>query len=170
MNFDWKSLLRTVAPALATAAGGPLAGLAVKTIGDALGLDNATEDTVSAALQGASPDTLLKLKQADQQFAKDMKALDVDLEKVAAADRDSARRMQVETKSRTPHVLAVIVTVGFFSILIGMMGGWLKPSENQALLILLGALSAAFGAVINFFYGSSAGSQAKDATIKAMAK
>jgi hypothetical protein len=51
-----------------------------------------------------------------------------------------------------------------------MMGGWLKPSENQALLILLGALSAAFGAVINFFYGSSAGSQAKDATIKAMAK
>lgn len=163
--FDWKAIVSTVAPILGTAIGGPLGGMAVKAIGDALGLSNATEDTISTALSGAKPEDLLKLKVADQQFAKDMKALDVDLERISAGDRDSARSMQKETRSRTPHILAIIVTVGFFGILIGMMGGWLKPSENQALLILLGALSAAFGAVINFFYGSSAGSQAKDALL-----
>jgi hypothetical protein len=166
--MDWKKIVSAVAPVLGTALGGPLGGMAVKAIGNALGLEEQTEESVAQALAGAKPEDLLKLKQADQQFAKDMRALDVDLERIAAADRDSARVMQTQTRSRTPHVLAVIVTVGFFGILVGMMGGWLKPSENQALLILLGALSAAFGAVINFFYGSSAGSQSKDAMLARM--
>jgi len=48
--------------------------------------------------------------------------------------------------------------------------GYFKPSENQALLIMLGALGAAWGAVVNFYYGSSAGSQAKDAVIAKSAK
>lgn len=162
MSFDWKALLRTVAPALATAAGGPLAGIAVKTIGDALGLDNATEENVSAALQGASPDTLLKVKQADQDFAAKMKQMDIDLEKVNAGDRDSARKMQSDTKSKIPGLLAGLITFGFFGILIGLMAGWLKTGDSNELLILLGALATSWGAVVNFYYGSSAGSEAKN--------
>lgn len=163
--MDWKKIVSTVAPILGTALGGPLGGMAVKAIGNALGLSDATEEAISTALAGAKPEDLLKLKQADQQFAKEMKALDVDLERIASADRDSARGMQKETRSRIPGMLAILITVGFFGILIGMMGGWLRPSENQALLILLGALAAAWGAVVNFYYGSSAGSQSKDALL-----
>lgn len=163
--FDWKSIVSTVAPILGTAIGGPLGGMAVKAIGDALGLSDATEETVAQAIHGAKPEDLLKLKQADQQFAKDMKALDVDLERINAANTDSARKMQTETKSRVPAILAVLITLGFFGILIGMMGGWLKPQDNQALLLLLGSLAAAWGAVVNFYYGSSAGSQQKDALL-----
>ena len=35
--MDWKSIIGVVAPTLATALGGPLAGLAVETLGKALG-------------------------------------------------------------------------------------------------------------------------------------
>ena len=60
---------------------------------------------------------------------------------------------------------SVLITVGYFGILIGLLAGMLKLSNNEALLILIGALSTAWGAVVQFFFGSSSGSQAKDAVI-----
>jgi hypothetical protein len=71
--------------------------------------------------------------------------------------------MQIQTKSRIPAVLAILITIGFFGVLGGMLSGQLQASgNNEALLILLGALGAAWGAVVNFYFGSSAGSAAKN--------
>lgn len=166
MKFDWKKLVGTVAPMLGTALGGPLGGLAVQAIGSALGLSDATEDKISQALAGAKPEDLLKLKAADQQFVQDMRALDIDMERINAANTDSARTMQTTTRSKVPAILAILVTIGFFGILLGMMTGSLAASEQGALLIMLGALGAAWGSVINFYFGSSNGSQAKDAMMR----
>ena len=52
----WKSIVGTVAPALATALGSPLAGMAVAAIGSALGLTESSEETVSAAIVKATPE------------------------------------------------------------------------------------------------------------------
>lgn len=160
--MDWKALVSTVAPALGTALGGPLGGLAVKAIGDALGLSEATEEAISTAISGARPEDLLKLKQADQQFTKDMKALDVDLERIAAGDRDSARRREVETKDRTPAWLAAGVTAGFFGVLGFLLWNGKPTAGGDALLVMLGSLGTAWTAIISYYYGSSAGSKAKD--------
>lgn len=170
MAFDWRSLLSTVAPGIATAFGGPLAGMAVAAIGKALNVPEPTQEKIQAALAGATPDDMLKLKTAEDQFQKDMKSLDIDLERINAGDRDSARKMQVENKSWTPHVLAIVITVGFFGILVGMLTGHMSSKDSPELLLLIGSLSTAWGMVVSFFYGSSTGSQAKDATIRAMAK
>jgi hypothetical protein len=170
VSFDWKSVLRTVAPGLATAVGGPLAGMAVAAIGNALGIPEATQESIQTALAGAKPEDLLKLKQAEQQFQKDMKALDIDLERISAGDRDSARKMQVETRSKIPGILAGLITVGFFGILIGMLSGTFTTKDSPELLLLIGSLSTAWGMVVSFFFGSTTGSQNKDATIRAMAK
>lgn len=169
MAFDWKSLVSTVAPVLGTAIGGPLGGMAVKAIAGALGLSEQTEEAISTALSGAKPEDLLKLKQADQQFARDMKALDVDLERIAAGDRDSARKMQAEGKSYVPAFLACAITLGFFGILTSMMVGDFKPQNNDALLLMLGTLGGAFTAIVAFYFGSSASSKSKDATIGKLA-
>lgn len=169
MSFNWKSIVGAVAPVLGTALGGPLGGMAVKAIGDALGLSDATEATVSGAIQGATPDQLAAIKKADQDFAVKMKSLDIDLEKIGSEDRDSARKMQIETKSWTPHVLALVITVGFFGILIGLLSGVLSSKDSPELLLLIGSLSTAWGMVVSFFYGSSSGSQGKDSTISKMA-
>ena len=50
-------LLSQVAPSIATALGGPLAGIAVKTLSNALlGHESGTEEDVATALQNASPE------------------------------------------------------------------------------------------------------------------
>jgi len=163
--MDWKSLVKTVAPWIGTALGSPLGGMAVSAICDALGIDDKTEEGVRAALSGATPDQLLALKKADQDFALRMQELGfANQEKLASLDVENtkdARGMQIATQSKIPGTLAILITIGFFGILIGMLGGWLKASDNQALLIMLGALGAAWGAVVNYYYGSSAGSDAK---------
>src|SRR5258708_17017287 len=131
MSFDWKSLVGTVAPTIATALGGPLAGMAVKAIGDAVGLSNATVDTVSAALANATPDQLAAIKKADQDFAAKMESLGVDLERIQAADRDSARKMQTDTRSKVPAIMALLITLGFFGILIGLMAGKITTADTN---------------------------------------
>jgi hypothetical protein len=155
MSFDWKALIGTVAPVIGTALGGPLAGMAVKAVGDALGLQNPTQETVTTALATATPDMLAKIKQADEEFAAKMEALGIDLERVQAADRDSARKMQTDTRSKIPAYMAILITAGFFGVLVGLMAGWLHTGDSNELLILLGALAASWGSVVNFYFGSS---------------
>jgi hypothetical protein len=82
-------------------------------------------------------------------------------------DRKSARELQASTKSWMPSILAIMVTVGFFGILYALMMGYAKPSNE--LMIMLGSLGTAWSGIIAYYYGSSAGSQAKtDALVKGM--
>lgn len=163
--MDWKSLVGTVAPWIGTALGGPLGGAAIGAIGDALGLSDKTETTIKAALAGATPADMLAIKNADNDFALKMQELGyADTEKLAELAVDNtknAREMQMNTKSMIPAILSILITVGFFGILIGMLSGKLTATDNQALLIMLGALGAAWGAVVNYYFGSSADSSHK---------
>ena len=159
-------LIGSVAPTIATALGGPVAGLAVKAISGALfGHDSATEDDIRTVLANPTGDQLAALKNIDADFAVQMKALDIDLERIAAGDRASARDMQKETKDWIPRALAILVTVGFFAILIYMLIYGLPTTGNEALLLLLGALQTAWGGIVAFYFGSSSGSQQKDKMI-----
>lgn len=171
-DFDWKKLVGTVAPALATALGGPLAGMAVQALGGALGISEPTEDNVAAKLAGATPADLLALKQADQQFQKDMKALDIDLQKTVlqadAADRASARAREVAVKDWIPGILAMAISLGFFGVLGWMLKFGLQETGAEALLVMLGSLGTAWISVVSYYFGSSAGSASKEATIKAL--
>lgn len=163
--MDWKAIVGTVAPWIGTALGGPLGGAAVGAVADALGLSDKTEASIKAALSGVTPEQMLAMKNADQAFSIKMQELGFDsVEKMAALAVDNtkdARAMQTSTRSRIPAVLAVIITIGFFGILVGMLRGDLTATDNQALLIMLGALGAAWGAVVNFFFGSTAESGRK---------
>ena len=159
-------LIGSVAPTIATALGGPVAGMAVKAISGALfGHDSATEEEIRTVLANPTADQLAALKKIDSDFAVQMKSLDIDLERIAAGDRASARDMQKETKDWIPRALAVSVTVGFFAILIYMLVYGLPTTGNEALLLLLGALQTAWGGIIAFYFGSSSGSQKKDQMI-----
>jgi hypothetical protein len=155
-------LLGQIAPSIATALGGPLAGIAVKTLSNALlGHESGTEEDVANALQNASPEQLSVIKKIDADFKVRMKELDIDLERISAGDRDSARQMQRDTKDWVPKVLAVVITLGFFGILIWMLLNGMPKTGTEALLMMLGALGTAWTGVVNFYYGSSAGSKAK---------
>jgi hypothetical protein len=115
--IDWKKIVGSVAPVLATALGGPLAGVATKAVAAAvLGKPEAKESDIAAALAGATPEQLAALKKADQDFAVRMRELDIDLDRLASEDRDSARRREVDARdSWTPRLLALLVTAGCLS-------------------------------------------------------
>jgi hypothetical protein len=163
-------LIKQVAPTIATALGGPLAGLATKTLSEALlGSQDGSPDEIAAALGNATPEQLAKLREIDANFKVTMKKLDIDLAQIDATDRNSARQREMSLKDKTPTILAGVVCVGFFGTLIGLMLYGLPARGQDALLILLGALSSSFTAIIGYYYGSSSGSRAKEQIIEQMA-
>jgi hypothetical protein len=144
------SILKSAAPALATAVAGPLGGAAVTMIADKLGLSDKTVDAVTAALT-TNPENIQKLKELDLEFAK-----------IDAADRDSARKMQMTNRSIMPAVLSVVTVLGFFSLLIGAATGHLSLTGSDVMMLLLGVLARETASVYNFWLGSSNSSQQKD--------
>lgn len=162
MKIDWRKVLGTVAPVLATAAGGPLAGVVAKTIASKLlGKPEATQEEVESAIVSANPETLIKLKEIEMEFERDMQKVGIDFERIASEDRASARAREVAVRDRTPAVLAFAVTAGFFGAL-GWMLAYGKPvTGGDALLVMLGSLGTAFAGIVSYYFGSSAGSKLK---------
>lgn len=163
--MDWKGIISTVAPWIGTALGGPLGGAAVGAVSDALGLSDKTEASIKAALSGVTPEQMLAIKNADQAFAIQMQELGFkqvsDMEALAAGDRKDARDMQKTTRSWVPATLSLIVTLGYFGILAGMLGGVFNVTDSEALLIMLGSLSTAWGVVMAFWFGTTSDSGRK---------
>jgi len=157
---DW---IKTLAPMLGTALGGPLGGAAAAFLADKLGLESKTVEAVSEVLNSGkmTPEQIAQIKLADIEFQKFCKTNSIDLEKVHADDRASARSMLAAVRSKMPATLSLVVTAGYFGILVGMMVGWLKVTDSQALLIMLGSLSTAWGMVMAFWFGTTSGSTAK---------
>ena len=153
------SWLSQVAPTIATALGGPLAGLAVTAVSKALGINE--EDVTKTIESGKlTADQITQLKLAEIELQKQSQALGLNFETLAVEDRKSARDMQATTKSWVPGVLAIGITVGFFGILFSLMMGYATKSDE--LMIMLGSLGTAWTGIIGFYFGSSAGSQHKD--------
>jgi plasmid maintenance system antidote protein VapI len=151
--------LEQIAPTIATCFGGPLAGLAVSAIAKAVGVD---EKDVNNLIQDNKLDAaqIASLKLAEIHFKESTQQLGLNFETLAVADRKSARDMQATTRSYIPGVLAVGVTIGFFGILYSLMAGLAVKSDE--LMIMLGSLGTAWTGIVGFYFGSSAGSQAKD--------
>lgn len=61
-------IIKSALPWLATALGGPLAGIAADFVGDKLGMSKASVDTVKSVLNGMSPEKVAELQQADNDF------------------------------------------------------------------------------------------------------
>lgn len=164
------NLVRTVAPTIASAVGGPLAGMATRAISEALlGRSDATEDELIQAASKATPEQLLALKQAEHDFTIKMRELDIDIERLAGEDRNSARQRETATKDHTPKILAAFITAGYFGVLFYMMKyGLPRNGGSEAMLIMLGTLGTAWGGVVAYYFGSSAGSREKTDAINRM--
>jgi len=157
-------LLKTLAPMLGTALGGPLGGAAAAFIADKLGIESKTVEAVSEVLNSGkmTPEQVASIKLAEIDFQKFLKQNAIELEKVHAEDRSSARAMLAAVRSKVPAWLSFIVTLGYFGILGGMMTNTLEIKDSQALLLMLGSLSTAWGMVMAFWFGTTNGSAQKN--------
>jgi VIT1/CCC1 family predicted Fe2+/Mn2+ transporter len=160
-------IVKGVAPGLATALGGPLAGAAVSAIAEKFGVED-TVEAVATALQGASPEQLAKLQEID------LKKLELE-----NADRDSARKAHMAIATNPDaHILEKLTmpilalgTVSLAFLLIGILLFINIPDSQENIIIFaLGFITSAATQVLSFYFGSSQGSKDKTDAVKALKK
>ncbi len=158
--MDIKKMIGGVAPALATALGGPGAGFAVSALAKFFGC-NENEEDIQKAFLTADPSTLTKLKELDYNFKIEAQRLANATYKIDADDRDSARKREIALGGRMNGFLAIFILVGFFGA-IGALFSEIIPDENKDVLYLLvGTLGGMATQVVAYFFGSSKGSKDK---------
>tara|TARA_A100001015_G_scaffold264858_1_gene312772 strand:- start:180 stop:653 length:474 start_codon:yes stop_codon:yes gene_type:complete len=147
-----KKLVTTVAPALGTALGSPLGGAAVSMIAEKLGVPN-NQKAVEKAIRQATPDEMLKLKEADNEFEIKMKELDVDVYRLETEDIQDARKNF--SNDWTSKLLGFITLGGFMGYI--FLVTLQPPEQNSEALInlVLGYLGGLASAVISFYFGAS---------------
>jgi hypothetical protein len=170
--MDWKRTLAAVAPAIATALGTPLAGVAVQMATSALGLSEQTEDALKNAVMGGDPATLIALKKVDRDFLVQMKQLDVDIYKIDAGDRADARGL-AKDKGIWIQGSLTILFCGLFTFLLGAIFTGeevVHPTMRDIANFLLGTLTGLLVQQFNFWFGSSEGSKRKGTEMASVLK
>jgi len=163
-----KKLLAAVAPTLGAAVGGPFGGIAGKFLADKLGKPEADTpaeqlDIVEAAIK--DPQKLIELKQVDNDFEKFCAQNKLDLYRAEIDDRKDARGM-AKLNMWPQIVLSTVYNAGYFWILhafLTMPPGQMDEWQKGIVGTLLGVLTAAIPQINSFWFGSSHGSQKKDA-------
>ena len=160
---SWKEIVGAVAPGIATALGGPLAGVAVSALSDKLlGKGDGTTEEVGAAILAGGPDALLKIKEAEQAFTVRMRELDIDLERIHQSDRASARERESKAgDSWTPRLLAGLVVVAWIAVQWFLLQNVIPQEMRELIARVLGTLDAALTLVLSYYFGSSASSREK---------
>jgi len=173
--MDWKKIVGGLAPTVATALGGPLAGLATRAVSEALlGKPDGTDTEINAILR-ADPNKVLDLKIAEMSLTKELADNDIDLEEIHAADRQSARSRQVALKDKTPNYLAYMLT-GMVALMVcgliylALSGAVMEEGIKTILISIVAAMTTVWIMSMKYFFGSSSGSKAKDETIANLEK
>lgn len=159
-------IVKGVAPGLATALGGPLAGAAVGMLADKLGLPDKTVEAVTQALT-SNPANLEKLKELELEFYK-----------IDAQDRSSARTREVEMAKADVHfitknitsLLAIGILTGSMIIALLVFFVDFPDSQENILIFVLGSLFSIATQVVSYYFGSSQGSKDKTKDIEGLMK
>jgi len=164
-------LLLQYAPELIGVVAGDKAGTAAGKVADAAKVVFGTDDPQKAQAQ------IQMNPQLAEAFVEQAK---IQLEEVrlAIADVQSARLQTLELAKQGSAiswgapVVSVIVVVGFFVVmgLLFVQPVDLPPSQAQLLNVLFGALIPAFGTVVQYWLGSSAGSKRSGDAVRAIAE
>ncbi len=150
-------LLKSLAPTIASAAGGPMAGMAVKMAASKLGLPETTTANEIEDLIERQSERAVALKQADEDFKNRIKEMEIDLEsfKTEVEDRKDAR--ENFSTDWTPKVFSVLTLLlyGGFVMIVALMPH--DQNDETIISLVLGQLSGILGTAAAFFYGSSSG-------------
>lgn len=159
-----KSVIAAIAPTLGLALGGPLGGLAGNVIASSIG--GGDSKAVEDALLTQKPETLLALRKAEQDFTLQLESLGIERERIAMADRVSARDM-AKVDMRPQMVISAVFIGGYFMIFGMLITGAVELTQTQQTLlnVLMGALTVGIPTILSFWFGSTAGSAQKSAML-----
>jgi hypothetical protein len=151
------SVLSMVAPGIATALGGPAAGLGVQALEAAFGLSPTGDKTAALqAVTAATPDQIIALKKVDNDFQARMKELDIDIFKTEVDDRKDSRARAVAMKDWTPSLIGLVIIAVWAGMNYFLLSSPVVPAVGGEVLgRVLGTLDAALMAFLYWIYGGS---------------
>lgn len=157
------------APLAAKVVGGPYAAIGVSLLQGIFGDDEATPEQLAKQIKHATPEQLIALRGLDNQLQVQMKELGIKEDELVFKDRANAR--ELFKQNIWPQILlSALFVVGYF-VVTGLLTYYavnFNPEQqiNQllfgALGTVLGVLTAAIPQILNFWFGSSRGSQEKN--------
>jgi len=153
MKFNLiKNVVGAIAPTLGSALGGPLGGQAASVVAQVLGCKPEPK-AINQAIQSATPEQMLELKKAEQDFEVKMKELEVDIFALEVQDTQDARSKF--SKDWTTRFMGLITLSGFMGYI--FLVTLQPPEQNSEALInlVLGYLGGLASAVISFYFGAS---------------
>ena len=161
--MDWIKKLKEYAPDIVTAVltgGATLPQLALKAVADATGNEVNTQDDLQRAVESATPEMMLKITQANNQFKIRMRELDNEILSSELGDLANAR-----DKHQHHHMPSIICSALTIMVGIGAYFLFTKviPDANTTLAnLLFGALLAKWGDSIAYWVGTTRSSANKD--------
>lgn len=156
--------------AAAIPGGGVVSKMAFDIIGKVTGTTPKDADEAASVLATATPEQMLALQSEEHNFKLQLETLNIksveELERIAAGDRDSARNREIKTgDSWTPRLITAVILGGYVLVQWFILTHIVPPEMLPIVMRSLGTLDTIVGIVVGYYFGSSAGSAAKNALI-----
>ena len=147
-------LLKSLAPTIASAAGGPMAGMAVKMAAKKLGVPDATANEIEDIIE-REPEKAVLLKEADNDFKDRIREMEIDLEsfKTEVEDRQHAR--ETFKNDWTPKVFGILALLLYGAYVMAVTIMPHDQNDETIISLVLGQLSGILGTMAAFWVSGS---------------
>jgi heme/copper-type cytochrome/quinol oxidase subunit 4 len=161
--MDWIKKLKKYAPDIVTAVltgGATLPQLALKAVSDATGNEVNTQDDLQKAVESATPEMMLKITQANNQFKIRMRELDNEIVLSELGDTQDARNNHKH--SNMPAVICIGLSIVVTLISVALIFEPIPEGNSQMINMLIGQIVAAWMTSIAYWVGTTRSSANKD--------
>lgn len=163
--MDWIGTLKAIAPTVASALGGPLAGGLVAFLGDLLGIAEPTQEKIAQAFQNGqlTGEQIAAIKTKEMELKAEEQERGFRYSELEFKDRDSARQASVQGGTLPMlfwlSLALLVLTLG--SEVVVLFNGYPKTVPEIIVGRVLGLLDSVAMMVLAFWYGTSSGSVRK---------
>ena len=160
--MEWLNIIKSVAPTVASALGGPLAGIAVSALGSLFGISEPTQEKLKDFIEKGqlSGEMIVQMKEMELKYKNEESERNFKYAELEFKDVDSARRREVETKDRTNSILAYTIVAAFIVTSVCVLAG-LAEVESVLAGTIIGYISAKCEQVLAYYFGSTRSSARK---------
>lgn len=162
--MNWLDTLKSLAPTVASALGGPLAGAAVTALGDMFGISSPTQEKIGKLFADGqiTAENLAELRKLEMDYKNQESERGFKFAELEFKDRDSARNMLITTHSLTPSILTWIIVLITLSAEAALLFHAM-PANADPIVVgrIMGTMDAALMLVLGFWFGSNSSSQRK---------
>jgi hypothetical protein len=147
-------LLKSLAPTIASAAGGPMAGMAVKMAAQKLGVPEATANEIEDIIE-REPEKAVLLKEADTEFKDRIREMEIDLESFKSELEDRQHARETFKNDWTPKVFGILALLlyGAYVLTVTIMPH--DQNDETIISLVLGQLSGILGTMAAFWFSGS---------------